>query len=255
MGLFERTKKIKDQLSDDYSIGKVNMLNQKVGLWETFDEKNVLKQKETFSSDHSFGEKRKGPFEYYHFDTNMIRVKGTYDHEEFCDFRIGICFHYYKTGELHTICNYKKHYRTDNEIDYLHDTGRTTEKIWVGSLSSSFSSKYYKTDSVVDGPLVQFYKDGSVMLESYITSHDPDGNGYYFSHLMSPFVIYDKQGSVLKKGQLYSSGEYGLRVESDYSFYGFVDSILDKDFRYYSDKFNEEQFRLFQKDCKKLGGY
>ena len=245
MGLFERTKKIKDPITDDYSIGKVNMLNQKVGLWESFDEKNVLTQKITYSSDHTFGERYKGPFEYFHFGTNIIRVKGVYDHQEYSDFRIGTCFHYYKTGELHTICNYKKHQRTDRELEYLEDV----------SEFEGFDIRKYKTSSVIDGPIVQFHKDGSIMLESYVTSHVPDGEIFPFSHLMRPTCIYDKEGNILKKLSLYSSGPFGVEIGDDGSLYNIVDTILDKDFKYFNKDFDEEEFKLFQKDCKKLGGY
>ena len=178
----------------------------------------------------------------------MIRVKGVYDHEEYSDYRIGTCFHYYKTGELHTMCNYKKHVRSDKELEFM-DYRRRELNL------HNLSIKYYKIGSVVNGPLVQFYKDGSIMLESYVHSHIPLGEKFPFSQLMSPTCIYDKKGNILKKVSLVSSGTAGVTIHNDDSYYNIVDTILDKDFDFFHEDFDEEDFKQIQKDCKKLGGY
>jgi hypothetical protein len=254
MGILERTKTIKSG-GGNYSIGKVNLLNKRVGSWKFYNHMNVLKIKETFSDDHSFGEQRKGPFEHY-YDTSFIKMKGFYETEEYSNFVLGTCFYYYKTGQLHSMCVYKKRHRSQSELLQMYKRSD-----WMRGRGSTSFNREYSTTSGIEGPLVQFHKDGSIMLETYVSYIEVYENERYHSFIMSPFCIYDQNGTVLKKSVCYSSGPYGLEIginSEDYSIFEVVDKLLDKDFNFLNKDFtkeDEEHLQSIQKECKQLGDY
>lgn len=251
---------IKRTIKDDFlgtSKGKVNLLNQKVGLWENFNRDNFLRSRVTYSEDHSFGEKKQGLHEVYYHNTNILWRRGNVDFEDFCEFKKGQWFFYYKTGQLCTTTFYRRHDRTKDEL----------EELYMNYLSDNpdgnFNEKLYKTTSLIEGPFIQFYPNGSIKLETYIEVIEYKDNKFT-SGFCSPFCLYDQSGKVLKKGELIQYLQVDNHfnpIEPEYlfgdSFENLVDEILkDKsDLVEVNNEFSDNQLRSIQNDCKKLGGY
>jgi len=169
MSLFEREKKIVDDIMEDYKVGKVDLFGNKVGEWKHYRKDNTLESIQTYGDVNM-------PFKYYYKNGNLYQ-EGTFVSKETTDFgnpisiRVGECKLYYETGELHTIYHNK-----------------------VVQNPNLYSETRYL--SLMDGPLTSYYSTGEVLRTCNMRNDEIEG----------PYIIYNKDGSIGRK-EIYKKRE------------------------------------------------